>query len=593
MSKLRIVGAGLLAVFLLLTLLDRFVIVTGLALRIGLPLLAALAEAIAIVGAGFAVRGLRGRVWRVHDDAAKLDLALDFVIGYPIFGALCFVIATVRVATWTMTPLMVLCGLLGGYAILRHREVHGGQAILPVRADATADRHCLSSIAIAVVFLCAFISAQAPPFSLDELTYHLAIPKAWLLEGRAVELPLLSHSYFPLGTESADLPLLALLGNDGGIASHLLHLLAALAVTLLIQRRVRNMLITAAIVTTPALAISAGWSLADWPLAGSCVALWIALEDEDDATAAAAIGAGLLTKYTFIPFAIVALAVARKWRPALPGLAIGCVFFIRNLILTGNPLAPFFAAAAPHVGHYRGAAYLADYVFDAHFIDEALGASLLALLPLASGAIPLALLLAGVAFFLLAPSARLLAPFFVVPAMSAEPRVRGRRWLEWLLAIAIGAQTLFVVYYTDVTRAFPLLAGEPEEAFLARQRPSYPSIAALNPFLPAGSRTLVIGTGETFWFAERVRGGGNFDSERISRYLEAPTPEALRERLRSDGITHVAIIGNTAAPTSVAQKIEERQTRLTPAAQRMLAQLLDRYAASVTPRGDATLFVFK
>jgi len=589
MSRFRTILAAAIATFLLLTLLDRFKLIELLLMRTGLPLVLALAEAIAIIGAGFAVRGLRGRVWRVHAESGALDLPLDFVIGYPVFGTLCFLAGTISVAKWMMLPLLMIAMVFGAYAIARWRE-SVGQAPSPVP---DADRRGrLSYTVIAIVFLCALVAAQAPPASLDELAYHLAIPKTWLLEGRAIALPLLSHSYFPLGIESADLPLLTLLGDDGGIASHFVHLLAAIATAVLIQRRAKNLLITAAIVTTPAIAITAGWSMVDFPLLGICVALWLALENGDDATAAAAIGAGLLTKYTFIPFAVVGLAVSRRWRPAILGLLIGSVFFIRNLIVAGNPVAPFLSATAPHLTHYRS--YLSDYVFDPQFIDESLGAAMLTLAPLAAGVIPFALLAAGIAFFILGPSSRLLVPFFAIPAISASLQEQWlKKWLRWFVAVAIAVQTVMVVYLTDRSGAFGLLAGESEAAFLIKQRASYASIRWLNAALPENSRTLVIGTGESFWFSRRVRAGGNFDSERISAYLATPTPDALRERLLAEGITHIAIITVTAPPTQVAQKIEERQTRLTPAAQRMLSQFLDRYAASVTARGNATLFMIK
>jgi len=576
MSRFRTIVAVAIATFLLLTLLDRFKVVEVLVIRTALPLVVALAEAIAIIGAGFAVRGLRGRVWRVHDESGALDLPLDFVLGLPIFGTLCFLAGTISVSKWTMLPLLMIAMVFGAYAIARFREVNGAFTWPPI------------SIPIAIVFFCALVAAQAPPASLDELAYHLAIPKTWLLEGRAIALPLLSHSYFPLGVESAGLPLLTLLGDDGGIASHFIHLFAAIATTVLIQRRAKNLLITAAIITTPALAITAGWSMVDFPLLGICVALWIALENDDDASAAAAIGAGLLTKYTFIPFAVVALAVGRRWRPAIPGLLIGSIFFIRNLIIAGNPVAPFLSATAPHVTQYRS--YLSDYVFDPQFIDESLGAAMLTLAPLAAGVIPFALLAAGIAFFFLGPSSRLLIPFFAVPAISSSAE---KKWVRWFVGVAIAVQTLMVVYLTDRGGAFGLLGGQSEESFLLKQRASYASILWLNSALPEQSRTLVIGTGESFWFSRRVRAGGNFDSERISAYLATPTPEALREKLRGEGITHIAIITVTAPATQVVQKIEERQTRLTPAAQRMLSQFLDRYAASVTGRGNATLFMIK
>ena len=103
----------------------------------------------------------------------------------------------------------------------------------------------------------------------------------------------------------------------------------------------------------------------------------------------------------------------------------------------------------------------------------------------------------------------------------------------------------------------------------------------------------MVGLNETFWFQHRVRGGGNFDGPRMSRYLAAPTPEALYNRLKDDGISHVAVFAPAPPPTSDAKKLEERETTLTPGAQRALALMLDRFAASVEARGNATLFTLK
>ncbi|MFP5246053.1 MAG: hypothetical protein ACLGH0_05120, partial [Thermoanaerobaculia bacterium] len=376
---------------------------------------------------------------------------------------------------------------------------------------------------------------------------------------------------------------------DGGVASHFLHLFAAIATTLLIARRTTSWLATAAIVTTPALAITAGWSLVDWPLAGVFVALWSALEDDDPKTASAATAAGLLTKYTFAPFALIAWAIKRRI-PQWPAL-LGLVFFVRNTILTGNPFAPFLSGDAPHVSGYRELA-LADYIFEGTFIDEALGAAVVFLPVFATGAIALASVAIALGLFFLAPSSRILVPFLIPPSMSAAPELR-RRTLRVFVAIAIVIQTFLVVWFTARSDAFSLLAGSAnEQEYLRKQRPSYAAVEWLNTILPRNSRTLVIGQHETFWFAHRVRGGGNFDGPRVSRYLDLPTPEALRERLRKDGLTHVAIVA-APIPTKDAQKREERQTVLEPAAQRMLAQLLDRYAASVTSRANVTLFTLR
>src|SRR5438309_1037219 len=214
----------------------------------------------------------------------------------------------------------------------------------------------------------------------------------------------------------------AILGTGGGVASHFLHLFAAIAVVVLLLRNTKDCpIMTVAIVATPALALTAGWSLVDWIVLGVSLVLVNALEQDDAATVTAAVAAGMMTKYTFIPIAIIAILVTRKFRGLIPGVAIGSIFFIRNLILTGNPIAQFFTDLAPHVAHYRAGAFLSDYVFDGRFIDESLGASLFIACTMTAGMVPWILIAAGALLFLLAPSARLLVPFFAIPAARALP----------------------------------------------------------------------------------------------------------------------------------------------------------------------------
>jgi hypothetical protein len=527
--------------------------------------------AIACVGVGTLAR--RGE---------EADVPLDLLIGYPLFGTLCFLVGLVNVSVWTMVPLALIGAVVGVVKILA-----GWQ---PADRPASGRRSIsagMGALAVAIVIGCGFVWAQAPPSSLDELAYHLAVPHTWVLEGRSVELPLSSHSYFPLGIESADLVALVLLGAaDGGVASHFLHLFAAIATCLLIARRTDSWLATAAIVTTPALAITAGWSLVDWPLAGLFVATFVALERDDTRAASAATAAGLLTKYTFLPFAILAWAIRRR-RPHAIALA-GLVFFVRNAILTFNPFAPFFGTDAPHVSGYRALA-LADYVFEGSFVDEALGASLVALPAFATGLVALGSAGIAVVLFFLAPSSRILVPYLVVPSLTAADALK-KRWFAALIAICVVAQAFLVVWFTARGGAFSLLAGGTTEAdYLRKERPSHASIEWLNLQLPAKSRTLVVGTNELFWFTRPVRGGGNFDGPRVTRYLESL---ALREQLRGDGITHVAVIAAT-VPTGNEQKQQERQTTLSPAAQRNLVAVLNGLAGSVTSRGDVTLFALR
>jgi len=269
------------------------------------------------------------------------------------------------------------------------------------------------------------------------------------------------------------------------------------------------------------------------------------------------------------------------------------VFFLRNTILTGNPVAPFFTALAPHVAHYRGVPFLSDYVFDGKFIDESLGASLLALLPLSAGFVPIVLALLAVALFFLAPSARILLPFAVVPAAVAPRNLARSRSVRVLLAAAVAVQLLLVANFVDQSGVFALLGRrQTDEEYLVKARTSYVTIESIDAVLPSGAVALIVGINETYWFEHRVRGGGNFDGPRVSAYLEQPTPDALYAKLKGDGITHVAVV-SLPPPATVGKKVEERETALSSGAQRMLAQTLDHYAAGVVSRGAATVFTLR
>src|SRR5215213_6175141 len=104
--KPRPLLAALLALFALLTLLDRFVLVELFVRRAGVPLLLAAVEAFAIAGTGALLRR-----------AKRLDAPLDFLLGYPVFGTALFLVGLFKVATWTLVPLLVL-GALAGVAYL-------------------------------------------------------------------------------------------------------------------------------------------------------------------------------------------------------------------------------------------------------------------------------------------------------------------------------------------------------------------------------------------------------------------------------------------------------------------------------------------
>jgi len=633
--------------------IQRFVLVPLLVLRLGTAAFGAIVEAAAIAGIGGSARLLFARL--SSSRPRRESIAADFLAGYPLFGTLAFLIGAIRISQVAMM-IPIVCGFAA--LLLRRRiglveppaalatressEGSGGRGIpwaLAKNPDLIGSQSPMSlsfwppAVVLITVLGCGLLAVQTPPSTLDELAYHLTIPKTWVAEGRAIDLPLLSHSYFPLGIESADLPLFSLLPEDAGYASHLLHFFAAIAALLVclrfLTRRASSstaLIGTAAIASVPALAVTSGWSLVEWPLIGLCVLLAESLattdtgEESDLSSFGVVLAAGLLTKYTFWPIGTAAVAAIfvcdrptrRCVTTVLAALAIGMVFPLRNLILAGNPLAPFLSAHSPNVSGYRDSgsigATFAGYLFDGRFVDEALGITLVALAfvfavtndwqersrrNLFAGGT----LLLCAALCLTTPSARIMVPYLSVAALFGAVAVdrfdpRTRRSMLAALTIAALLQSFVVVYFTSTTDPFPLLTGRlSDEQYLARSRRSYPAIRWTDAQLPDGSQTLVIGLHELYEFDHRVRGSGNFDGERMSAYLSAGSADALAARLRSDHFTHLALFATSLVPQmATASKMDERLTRLTPQAATTLQSLLARSTTTVARSELAAIY---
>jgi len=282
------------------------------------------------------------------------------------------------------------------------------------------------------------------------------------------------------------------------------------------------------------------------------------------------------------------------------GAAIGSIFFIRNVVLTGNPIAPFLSADAPTVSAYRVTAGIGGYAFDPQFIDESLGAALMALAlcglftarSSSRALVGAALAIAALLLALFSPSSRILVPFLAIPAgVAAKILDPPQRWMRRatgaVLGMAIVAQLFLVAFLVDRGDAFSLLSGrKSDEQYAASSRTSYSVAADIDRLLPPESRTLVIGLSELFPFAHRVRGGGNFDGERMSRYLAGPD---LGERLRHDGITHIAVVRLPPLGTVDSRKQAERNPALSDAAVASVNGLVSR--SQIVMRSDRVLLV--
>src|SRR5947209_15426190 len=110
MRALWRVVAVVIAALLTLTFAVRFVLIDYFFRRAGLSLGFALLEAMAIAGAGHLARRRRP------------GLALSFIIGYPIFGTICFLVGLVKVNGGTMVLVTTVFALAGTFALYENRQ---------------------------------------------------------------------------------------------------------------------------------------------------------------------------------------------------------------------------------------------------------------------------------------------------------------------------------------------------------------------------------------------------------------------------------------------------------------------------------------
>jgi hypothetical protein len=636
---------GLVAVGLVALFLARTPPLAALVTRIGAPCALGTPLILASLGAGALFRVLVMRVLSRASGSSvddippnALQLATEFVGGLPLLGTLSFIVglaSTSTAAQWCVAGPMLAMG-----AARLARGLRAGAR--GPESPPGAQPHPLAAGVLLVVFGVGMLLAQLPPYTLDELAYHLAVPKSWVLEGRVVPLPLNSHASFPSGVESSALPLLALAGGRGAIAFHFVILASAASTLYILFAWLRTRIdarsasvVVACVATTPALAMIAGAAWVDWPLAGAGLALAAALDEatEGDRASPSALGsvalataAGALTKYTFagVMFATLggALLAVRSDRTRVvrlglaggAGLAAGSVFFVRNWIGSGNPVAPFLDPSTPHVARFNEGAtplgLLLNYVFDPTMADESLGVAWLVLLvglALGFASLRSAPYLRAMALLTLVPLAvafglgaagRLLFPFVSLTAgvggialtHQVAPHARARHATRCgLLALAM-LQALFVATLAAQPEPLSVLAVD-ERAYVAAQQPSTPAIEWVDARLPVSSLTLVVGVHESYWFDHRVRSAGNFDGPRMETYLRAPTPRALFERLRRDGFTHVAVFQSRiqVGASGTSGRRAERRTTLAPETAATLRDMLAAHARTLAASEGVTL----
>jgi hypothetical protein len=621
-------------------LLHRNDILYGYCLRLALPALAALPVLLAAIGVGHTLRVLACRLFARGATVQAGPLSEDLATGLPWFGSLCFLIACAGTSALAFHGWTLVCAALGFRRCLVALRTRVGSRLLFAAA-------WLAGLSA----LCALLIAQLPAISLDEVAYHLAVPRAWLIEGRVFAMPLHSHSYFPFGIESASLPLLATLGDRGAIAFHFVILASFVAALFALAELVRDTTsdsdesataltwLVAAVATTPALVMVSGVGWIDAPFLALSITLCarmrrlLSVISAGGAVSRVAlcecgvtVAAGALSKYTWA-FVLLMVFAAALWclrharaqamsvlACAVMGVLFGSIFFVRNLLWTGNPVAPFLRPDSPHVSGFNVASgafeLLANYLYDPIMVDESLGAAaptlLLAFLVAQAElrahpflrALGFSATVASGLLMALGAASRLLLPFVTAAAATGafalalalrEQRALARLTSAALLGVAT-LQLLFIA--TMIAQYAPFsVVGRGEAAIVAEHRPLSPAIDWLNQHLPPDSKTLVLGIQESYWFTRRVRVGGNFDGPRVAAYLREPSAAALSSKLLRDGFTHVALYPKNLLLAAVEERGRraESKTALDADTARVLRETLTQKAQQVGQGAGVTL----
>ncbi|MBN1641973.1 MAG: glycosyltransferase family 39 protein [Anaerolineae bacterium] len=265
------------------------------------------------------------------------------------------------VTRWTVVgwlSLVTLLSLRGVVAVAR--ELAG------LRSHAAPPRG-LRAYLLAMLALTALL-ALAPPLDWDGLFYHLTMPRLWLAQGRIAPVTDAPHQYYPGMMEMLYLSAMAVKGD---VAAKLLHFaclpLLTGTVYLIAERSVRRgggWRAVAVLSSLPMVFVLGGWAYNDLALAYcQLAALGALLNWVEDRTSrwlllsGAFCGLSLGLKYTaFVCALSIGLLVCwalwrararwRAWVGALGGLGLSAAAFaapwyLRNLIMTGNPVYPF------------------------------------------------------------------------------------------------------------------------------------------------------------------------------------------------------------------------------------------------------------
>jgi 4-amino-4-deoxy-L-arabinose transferase-like glycosyltransferase len=454
----------------------------------------------------------------------------------------------------------------------------------------------LLAVALSVLLSCEVLLALAPPIARDALIHHLAVPKLWLRHGAIHEIPWADFSYYPMNIDLVYLAAL-ILGSD--ILANLAHLLFGAATGLLIYLYLKNkvgrewglfgafiFLSTPIVIRLSTMAyVDLGMTffttasllaLLQWRESDYRDGLWMALS-------AIAMGLALGSKYNaliawFFLNLMVVFYYSRDRGGTGQALKKGILFFtltllvaspwyIKNMVLTGNPLYPLLeryfhhftqqgggrgglievAASGGWFGIFQTRQLLYGEGFwetvliplriffqgrddSDRYFDGVLNPLLLIMIPFAFLKDPqrrdsLSFLLFSVYFLLMALFSEVVRVRYILPVLPfftiltaqgtknlAEKiaragqgvRILGLAVLSVLVMACMAANGLYLRNYFQSIGPLPyIIKTETRDAFLTRHLGSYPAIRYINGNLPANARIYLMFLGRRGYYLDR------------------------------------------------------------------------------------------
>ncbi|HAT72216.1 MAG TPA: hypothetical protein DCS63_05310 [Elusimicrobia bacterium] len=140
------------------------------------------------------------------------------------------------------------------------------------------------------------------------------------------------------------------------------------------------------------------------------------------------------------------------------------------------------------------------------------------------------------------------AALLIAASLEGRGHVALRRTLSYaaLACCALGLYWAGLIFYSQ-GRWKPVLGLVSKKEYLSNTQATYPyshyaAIEFINEKLPAGSKTLIIGDGRSFYFKKDFIVSSVFDKTPVVEYAAASASgEELYARLRAEGVTHLLI----------------------------------------------------